>query len=792
MPNKKNVRPPIGPEIGPDPRNSSASIAIPGRPAFLGTNGIRFDFNHGYRVELPPGNREFRVKVYDLDAQILMAEHRANAGVCVTGARKYFIRCRLEVYDQESGNLVFEHDYDCAGRKVVIVIPDGGLGDNLAWLPYAEEFRVQHHARVTCVCGEWLIRLVRDRYPEIDFVPITRNPDMAECYACYFCAIFPENRKDWRPGDHQYWGMQRSVALLLGLEPVARQARLPEPVERTIPEPYVCISTMATNPAKYWNYPDGWNILCRYLKRLGYRVLVIDRDRDLWFAGECYRVPEEAEDFTGLRPIRERMELLQHAECFVGLPSGLSWLAWNCNIPVVMLSGFTLDGSEFPTPYRVGNLNFCHGCWNDSTLFFDMTAPVWCPRHLGTAREIECTRAITPKLVLGAVGRIPSVRARLDAPVRISVIICVFSARHLRECVESVVSAFASYGQTEILLYNDASHEEGTAALLNELAAEFPDLVKVWRGAVNIGVARGRALLAEKARGDYLVSFDHDDVMLPFDVARVVGYMDAHPECSASYAPKYLFDDANGYRNEIHGSAFSHFTAFFAPRVNINATFLRRDRVLEAGNFRRVNNDKKSGWDDIDLLVRLSMRGSLDFDPEPRCLYRIHPGQVTSSNPPWDDWITRMACEEHRMLYDRILAGDIPDAGGDDFRIVRGLMGAAVFLNQREPGITGPILEAALQKFPDDPGVWSIHFTLLLMAGKFEELLKLRAPQFPENPAGRLELLGRVFYAYRQTGQTPPPGLTEEAEQLKQRHLAPPPIVLEALRKRRKKSQLKQ
>lgn len=41
------------------------------------------------------------------------------------------------------------------------------------------------------------------------------------------------------------------------------------------------------------------------------------------------------------------MNLLHHASFFIGLSSGLSWLAWATHIPVVLISGFTLPVSEF-------------------------------------------------------------------------------------------------------------------------------------------------------------------------------------------------------------------------------------------------------------------------------------------------------------------------------------------------------------------------------------------------------------------------------------------------------------
>jgi len=318
--------------------------------------------------------------------------------------------------------LVFEHDYNCEGKEVCIIIPDGGLGDNLAWLPYIEKFRLLRKASVTAVIGEWMIRIGKPQYPGLKYIPLGTKPNLGFSYAIYFCGIFEANRKPWRPVDHQFLGMQKSVAQILGLPLEDLHCRLPLGSPRPVPEPYVCISTMATNPTKYWNYrsspdlkdPDGWNILIRWLKSFGYRVFVLDRDKELFFTkNHIYHVPTEAEDLTGRFPIAERIHYLEHADFFIGLPSGLSWLAWNCNIPVVMISGFTMPNCEFPTPYRVTNFLFCHGCWNDTNNFFDSKAPVWCPRHVGTPREIECTKVISPKMVQETILRIPIFQQRI-------------------------------------------------------------------------------------------------------------------------------------------------------------------------------------------------------------------------------------------------------------------------------------------------------------------------------------------------------------------------------------------
>ncbi|MCQ2379126.1 MAG: autotransporter strand-loop-strand O-heptosyltransferase [Victivallaceae bacterium] len=409
---QKNESPAIGPEIGPDPRNATAVVHLPQTPSVDLGNGIRIDFCHGFRVLIPEG-MDVHVRGIDQESEVVLEEFDVTGdGKMHTSERKYYIPWRVEILDK-SGKLIASHDYDCRDKKVVIVVPDGGLGDNLAWLPYSEEFRKARQCRLTCICGEWLIRMVAKNYPEINFIPVGQQPNL-EGYACYFCAIFPKERKNWRPSDHQNFGMQGSVAKLLGLPPEPKRVKFTLDAPRPIKEPFVCISTMATNPAKHWNYPDGWNIVIRELKNRGYRVLVIDRDHTMQYGPIRESVPSEAEDMTGRRPLTERMAYLQHAAFFIGLPSGLSWLAWNCRIPVVMIAGFTLDGSEFPTPYRVTNFHFCHGCWNDSNLFFDMKVPIWCPRHLGTPREIECTKVITPKMVLEAIDRIPGVLPHKD------------------------------------------------------------------------------------------------------------------------------------------------------------------------------------------------------------------------------------------------------------------------------------------------------------------------------------------------------------------------------------------
>jgi len=86
------------------------------------------------------------------------------------------------------------------------------------------------------------------------------------------------------------------------------------------------------------------------LKELSYRVLCVDRERVTMHGLHGSTIPYGAEDYTGDRPLEERLDLISRAEFFMGLPSGLSWLAWGAGVPVVMIVGFTMPGTEFAPP----------------------------------------------------------------------------------------------------------------------------------------------------------------------------------------------------------------------------------------------------------------------------------------------------------------------------------------------------------------------------------------------------------------------------------------------------------
>jgi len=381
-------------------------------PTQHAANGIRFDFNLGCRVALPAG--DWRVRLTDLDTGNVLYETAIGAGT-VASAKKYYVRFGIEIYDRtrEGDRAVLSHAYDAESQPVLIQFPVGTLGDIVGWFPYAVKFQRQHHCRLTCAMAGKLIPLFEEAYPEIEFIePDAVRPE--RYYATYNIGLFfDDTGGDWQPCDFRQTGLHRTAGYILGVDPTETPPLLGiDDERRPIDDPYVCIATQSTTQCKYWNNPEGWREIVAFLKANGYRVICIDQKAVHGHGIVWNHIPHGAEDQTGERPITERARWLKHADFFVGLSSGLSWLAWAAGTPVVLISGFSSASNEFLTPWRVINYHACNSCWNDSRVRFDHADFLWCPRHAGTPRQFECTRLITATQVKSAIERIPAFAAR--------------------------------------------------------------------------------------------------------------------------------------------------------------------------------------------------------------------------------------------------------------------------------------------------------------------------------------------------------------------------------------------
>ena len=311
---------------------------------------------------------------------------------------KFYVEWEIAIW--KDGEPVFYHQCDPTEQKVHFLIGKSTLGDTITLLPYIEEFRRHFQCEVSLTVAEQFHEIVRLYLPNVRL----RRGLPPDCYACIYMFAFmnlPICGAD-----------SRTMPLELYGRSLLANANLPRPSKllytstkpREIPEPYVCIGVQASGNSKCWLNPGGWDEVVEYLKSLGYRVLCIDRDRECSNFGRTVTVPDGAEDFSGKYTLLDRINQLAYADFFIGLSSGLAWLANAVDIPVVMISGITEPWYEFDTPYRIYNPLVCHGCFND--VHIDDRDFLKCHRHKDTERAFECSKQISARQVINAIDRL--------------------------------------------------------------------------------------------------------------------------------------------------------------------------------------------------------------------------------------------------------------------------------------------------------------------------------------------------------------------------------------------------
>ena len=343
---------------------------IPLEPTQEAINGIRFDFNAGVRVTFPEGNDSYRIRFVDLDYKFTIYDAIVPQGqrLVAMSHRKYFVNFRIIISRAENDELLWSHDYNAEGKDVVIRFPVHTLGDSIAWFSYVDRFRMKHKCKLHCAVSPWFAEILAKQYPEIDFCT-REEAEKLSSYANYNIGLYELGNMTHQPMEHRYVGLHKFAAYLLGVDDQELPPKFDLSAPRIIKEKYVCIAVQSTSLCKMWNNPIGWRTVVAWLKEQGYRVLCVDKEPFTGKQGTYTYMPPNAEDFTGNKPLQERIDLIKEADFFIGLSSGLSWVAWGCRVPVVLISGFTEPWNEFYTPYRIINHNVCHGCWNDIKQF---------------------------------------------------------------------------------------------------------------------------------------------------------------------------------------------------------------------------------------------------------------------------------------------------------------------------------------------------------------------------------------------------------------------------------------
>jgi len=372
-----------------------------GRPykSTVDDDKIKISFLEGAKVEISgESQKQYSVSFFDNDTKKNIYYTEIKTGMWTAPSLKYFINWRVVV--SHEGKVIKEEILNLNNKKVKIICDTNSMGDLLAYIGPIDAFQKKYQCQLSCVVFEQNFnKIFKENYPNINF--LSTNDSDSNYYASYRLGYYYEDWQNKIVADPKKMPLSTIASSILGFGGQEFKPKIKFKKENNNGKKYVCIGTHSTAQFKYWNRKGGWEAVIKYLNDIGYEVWCIDRFK--YFGTDQYRnsIPEGVIDKTGDFSIEERIKQLAGADFFIGLTSGLSWLARSIEIPVIMISGISDYWTEFYNPFRVEpNKSVCNCCANE--IPFDKSKWDWCPRN----KNFECTKEIHPDKIIEKINDI--------------------------------------------------------------------------------------------------------------------------------------------------------------------------------------------------------------------------------------------------------------------------------------------------------------------------------------------------------------------------------------------------
>ena len=327
---------------------------------------------------------DYRVIFYDGEG-VVQYENTIKSNHWVKLNRQYFTNWTTKVF--ENGEMVYANYLHLNGKRVYIAFESKSLGDNIAWMPYVEEFRKKHQC--TVICSTFWNHLFD--YPEIEFVePGNVVPNL---YALYRIGYF--DNLDKNPYKPTQIPLQKTATAILGLDFVEMAPSIAYKPEVPKMGRYVTIATNSTSGCKFWGKPQ-WQETINWLVSEGYEVYNVSKELNPF--DNCTQITTPS--------LESKMDWIAGSEFMVCLSSGLGWLANAMGKHTFMIANFTEEWNEFTNNCtRIVKKDVCHGCWNNPNFTFDPGDWLYCPVHKGTNRQFECHTSITADMVIAEIKK---------------------------------------------------------------------------------------------------------------------------------------------------------------------------------------------------------------------------------------------------------------------------------------------------------------------------------------------------------------------------------------------------
>ena len=359
---------------------------------------ININFIDGPFVEIVENDKlYYHVEFIDRDTDKVIFELDLRSNYWARCPKKYYVNWLIRIKGIDN-DFYHEHVFGLNQKKVLVFLESPALGDTLAWMDQVEKFRIVNKCEV--VCATHHNEIFEKQYPYINFVLPDNQP--SDLYASYRVGLWLIDGKvnmDRNQVDTKSLPLIKVGSNILGLEYEELKPKLEKLGEGK--QKLVTIGFFTKGQYKYWNNPTGWQEVVDFLNSKGYEVRVLSNEEDGYRGNKLPTGVTRQPSGT----LTQIIKVLQESELFIGISSGLSWLAWAAGTPTVIISGFT-DVTLEPTNgvTRIINKEVCNSCW--SKYDFGLNNSHWCPVHANTERRFECSKSITGAVVIEKIKKL--------------------------------------------------------------------------------------------------------------------------------------------------------------------------------------------------------------------------------------------------------------------------------------------------------------------------------------------------------------------------------------------------
>jgi len=335
-------------------------------------------------------SKEYEVEFINRDTNKVIHKDVIRNNMWTECSIQYYVPWLIKVNGKEVSRLEIEN------QRVLISLDSNSIGDTIGWVPYAVEFAKKYNCKVVLSTfhNNWFQGI--DAYKDIEWL---EPGNSTGCVAHYKIGWFRDENGGWKSFNHHprqcnTIRMQETATDILNLPFKELNYGLTFPKgNRPIKDKYVVIGPNATSGCKEWVY-GNWVVLTKLLNQLGYKVICLTKS-EFKIQGAINHYGKSLEFVANY---------LHHADAFIGLGSGLSWINWALGKHTIMINGFSEKNHEFTSRVtRIMNDDACFPCWTNPNFTFDAGDWDWCPIWKGTDKQHICQKSITSTQVFKVV-----------------------------------------------------------------------------------------------------------------------------------------------------------------------------------------------------------------------------------------------------------------------------------------------------------------------------------------------------------------------------------------------------